>query len=98
MCASLFSVCAFSENGFLVLSVILWFLVLLLVSVWFQFSTNLCVFPASAQQTCAHDKMRHFVCGKHDMFTLGQSSRSMVVGGPTVFCKSNSNDNFVSRQ
>ena len=72
VCASLFSMCTFSKNGFLVLLVTLKFLVLLLVSVWFQRSTNLSVFPASAEQTCRQDKMRHFVCGKHDMFTLAK--------------------------
>ena len=42
------------------------------------------VFPTNAEQTCGQSKMRHF-SGKHDMFTLGQSSKSMFMGCCRVF-------------
>ena len=65
-------VCALSENGCLVLLVMMEVLVLL-VSVWFQLSTKLRVFPpTSAEQTCGHDKMSYFLseeaCFKRNHF------------------------------
>ena len=57
MCAPLISMCASSEN---------WCFVLLVMMV-FRFGFSLVidemvrVFPISAEETCGHDKMRHFL-------------------------------------
>ena len=55
------------------------FLELLFVSVWFQLSTKSYVFPTTAELTCGHDKMRHFLreeaCFKHNhLVATGNSS------------------------
>ena len=79
VCIIDFGVCAFNENGCFVLFVRMGFGVLLLVSV--SLSTKLCVFfPTSAQQTCGHDKMRHFLCEE----TCFKRNHFVVTGNPYV--------------
>ena len=75
--------CALSENGCFVWLVMVGFLVFL----WSHLSTKLCVFTTEAEQTCGHDKMKHFLreeaCFKRNHCVATRAAVTLFLGcGP----------------